>query len=104
VVTPYLVGYQSGVVHLAMTMARPVVASEVGDLASVVLDGVTGLTVPAGEPGALAQALERILYDPGLAERLGSEGHRQLRENASWEVVAERVERALAGERDRGVR
>ncbi|MCW2968982.1 MAG: hypothetical protein JWO23_109 [Solirubrobacterales bacterium] len=104
VVTPYLVGYQSGVVHLAMTMARPVVASEVGDLASVVLDGVTGLTVPAGEPAALAQALERILYDPGLAERLGSEGHRQLRENASWEVVAERVERALARERDGGVR
>ena len=65
----------------------------------VVVDGVTGLTVPARDPDALAQALERILYEPGLADRLGFEGHRQLRENASWEVVAERVESALDAER-----
>jgi glycosyltransferase involved in cell wall biosynthesis len=96
VVTPYLVGYQSGVVHLAMTMGRAVVASEVGDLTSVVLDGQTGLTVPAGDASALAGALERILGEDGLAERLGREGRRRLLEHASWEVVAERVQIALA--------
>jgi glycosyltransferase involved in cell wall biosynthesis len=96
VTTPYLVGYQSGVVHLAMTMARAVVASEVGDLPSVVLDGRTGLTVPPDDPHALAQALARVLEDPQLAERLGNEGHRRLTEHASWDAVAAKVEASLA--------
>jgi glycosyltransferase involved in cell wall biosynthesis len=96
VVTPYLVGYQSGVVHLAMTMGRAVVASDVGDLASVVLDGQTGLTVPPGEVSALANALERVLSDRALAERLGEQARKRLLEHSSWEVVAERILLALA--------
>jgi glycosyltransferase involved in cell wall biosynthesis len=95
VVTPYLVGYQSGVVHLAMTMGRAVVASDVGDLASVVLDGQTGLTVPAGDVSALTDALERILSDRVLAERLGGQARERLLEHSSWEVVAERIVGAL---------
>jgi glycosyltransferase involved in cell wall biosynthesis len=96
VVTPYLVAYQSGVVHLAMTMARAVVASDVGDLPSVVIDGETGITVNAGDPHALAGALARVLEDPELAERLGREGHRRLLAGSSWDKVAEIVEGALA--------
>jgi glycosyltransferase involved in cell wall biosynthesis len=95
VVTPYLTGYQSGVVHLAMTMARALVSSEVGDLTSAVIDGETGLTVAPGDAHALALALERVLFDAELAERLGNEGRRRLLEHSSWEVVAERVEAAL---------
>jgi glycosyltransferase involved in cell wall biosynthesis len=44
----------------------------------------------------LALALERVLSDAKLAERLGGEGRRRLLEGSSWEVVAERVEEALA--------
>jgi glycosyltransferase involved in cell wall biosynthesis len=95
VVTPYITGYQSGVVHLAMTMARAVVSSEVGDLTTAVIDGETGLTVPPGDPRALALALERILSDAELADRLGREGRRRLLKSSSWEVVAEQVEAAL---------
>lgn len=100
VVTPYLTGYQSGVVHLSMTMARALVSSEVGDLTTVVIDGETGLTVAPRDPHALALALERVLSDPQLAERLGAEGRRRLLEHSSWEQVAERVERALTEPRD----
>jgi glycosyltransferase involved in cell wall biosynthesis len=96
VVTPYLTGYQSGVVHLAMTMARALVCSEVGDLTTAVVDGETGLTVAPGNSHELALALERVLSDAKLAERLGGEGRRRLLEGSSWEVVAERVEEALA--------
>jgi glycosyltransferase involved in cell wall biosynthesis len=99
VVTPYLVGYQSGVVHIAMTMARAVVSSAVGDLTSVVVDGETGLTVTPGDAHALAGALEVVLADRGLAERLGAEGHRRLLENSSWETVARRVTESLLAPR-----
>ena len=96
VVTPYLVGYQSGVVHLAMTMARAVVASDVGDLGSVVIDGETGRLVHPGDADVLAAALEELVADAELAQRFGDEGRKRLLERSSWETVAEHIEAALA--------
>ncbi|WP_345775096.1 glycosyltransferase [Dietzia cinnamea] len=78
VVTPYLRASQSGVVHLAFSHARPVVSTDVGDLAEAVHDGESGLLVPPGDVAALARALERLLVDPALAERLGARGHADL--------------------------
>lgn len=95
VTTPYLIGYQSGVVHLAMTMARGVVTSDVGDLASAVIDGETGFVVPPGDPEALAEALARVIADPELASRLGQAGHERVGREASWTTVAERLEQGL---------
>jgi glycosyltransferase involved in cell wall biosynthesis len=95
VATPYLAGWQSGVIHLAMTMGRAVVTSDVGDLASAVGDGDAGLIVPPNDPEALAGALERVLADRELAERLGAEGRRRATTGSSWDTVAEKVEAAL---------
>ena len=95
VVAPYLAGYQSGVVHLAMTMARPVVATDVGDLRSAVADGKTGLVTPPADAHALANALERIVTDGPFAARLGSEARRRVLDDSSWERVARQVESAL---------
>ena len=97
VATPYLVGYQSGVVHLAMTMARAVVASDVGDLPSAVADGETGRVVAPNDPPALADALRSLLDDGELAARMGAAGHRRVLERSGWGRVAERVEQALNG-------
>lgn len=95
VATPYLVGYQSGVVHLAMTMARAVVASDVGDLPNAVADGDTGLIVPPSDPAALASALASLLSDPERARRMGAAGHARVLDHSGWGKVAELVERAL---------
>jgi len=51
------------------------------------LDGVTGLTVPVGDSGALAEALERLLGDDELRTRLGT----QARERARTEFTVERM-------------
>jgi D-inositol-3-phosphate glycosyltransferase len=96
VATPYLAGYQSGVIHLAGTMARPVVTSDVGDLPAAVEHGVTGLVVPAGNAPALAEALETVLADPELAARMGAAAAARVRAGSSWAVVAHRVEDELA--------
>lgn len=95
VVTPYLAGYQSGVLHLAMTMARAVVTSDVGDLGAAVGHEVGGLVVPPGDPAALADALGRLLDDPQRADAMGAAGHARLAAGASWASVAEAVEAAL---------
>ncbi len=60
----------------AMAAARPVVASRVGGLGEVVVDGATGLLLPPGEAAPLAEALRRVARDPALRARLG-EGGRQ---------------------------
>ncbi len=95
VALPYLASFQSGVAHLAMTMRRAVVASDVGDLGSVVRDSGGGLLVPPGDPSALAGALDDVLSDSALADRLGERGHHHTRNGSSWPSVAERVEDAL---------
>jgi glycosyltransferase involved in cell wall biosynthesis len=95
VATPYVAGYQSGVIHLAATMARPVVTSDVGDLPRAVDDGATGRVVPARDPARLADALEAVIADPDGAARMGEEARRRLLAESSWERVAERVEAEL---------
>jgi glycosyltransferase involved in cell wall biosynthesis len=50
-----------------------------------------GLLVPARDPGALAEALIRVLRDPGLAARLGAAGLAKARSFA-WPRVTDQVE------------
>ena len=64
----------------AMAAGRPVVASRVGPIPEVVVDGETGLLAEPGRPEALADALIRVLEDPALARRLGEAGRRRVAE------------------------
>lgn len=97
VVTPYRRATQSGVVHLAYTFERPVVATAVGDIPDVVQDGVTGVLVAPDDPAALAEALTTLLVDPALAQKLGAAGAAWLAEKAAWPVVAKQVHDTLEG-------
>jgi glycosyltransferase involved in cell wall biosynthesis len=69
----------------AMAHGRPVVASAVGGLRDLVVDGETGLLVPPGDVAALRTALERLLGDAELRRRLGEAGRTRIREQFSWE-------------------
>jgi glycosyltransferase involved in cell wall biosynthesis len=60
VVLPYLSATQSGIVQIAYNFNKPVIATAVGGLAEVVLDGRTGFIVPPDDPGALADAVMRF--------------------------------------------
>lgn len=62
----------------ASAAARPVVATDVGGVSSVVENGVTGLLVEPGSSRALAKALEDTL-DPDLGARLGAAGRQRVR-------------------------
>jgi glycosyltransferase involved in cell wall biosynthesis len=92
VVLPYTRSSQSGVAHLAHTLRRPVVATRVGDIPSVVCEGVSGLLVDPDKPDALAQALIRLLTDAASARAMGDAGARSL---ASWDTVAALVRQGL---------
>jgi glycosyltransferase involved in cell wall biosynthesis len=79
-----------GVVCLeAMAHGRPVVATAVGGLRDLVVDGETGLVVPPRDPAALRAALTRLLDDRDLRRRLGSAGRERARTAFSWDTVTD---------------
>jgi D-inositol-3-phosphate glycosyltransferase len=84
--------YESfGMVALeAMACGTPVVASQVGGLAYLVQDGETGYTVPADDPQALADALNRLLKDPEMRARMGLKAAEFAKEYA-WSKIAARI-------------
>jgi glycosyltransferase involved in cell wall biosynthesis len=71
----------------AMAHGKPVVATGVGGLRDLVVDGETGLVVPPRDPKALREALRRLLADPELRLRLGKAGRLRAQESFSWESV-----------------
>ena len=73
VVIPSLTEAQPRVAVQAFAVGKPVVASNVGGVPEIVLDGETGWLVPPARPVALAEAMARVMTDPaataGIAAR-----------------------------------
>jgi glycosyltransferase involved in cell wall biosynthesis len=88
VVLPYIEASQSGVIPIAYTFAKPVVATTVGGLPDAVEDGRTGYLVPPRDESALADAVVRLLKNPELRHRLGMNAKRKAETELSGDVVA----------------
>ncbi|HXG41033.1 MAG TPA: glycosyltransferase [Candidatus Limnocylindrales bacterium] len=75
----------------AMAAGVPVVSTPVSGIPEVVRDGGTGLLVPERDPTALADAIERLLDDEALADRLGHAGQAFVRAEFDIERSVERL-------------
>ena len=75
----------------AMAHGRPVVATAVGGLPDAIRDGETGLLVPPGDPTALREAIERLLADADLRERLGAAARAHVEADLSWSTATAAV-------------
>lgn len=95
VVQPYISATQSAIAQIAYFFSSPIIATNVGALPEVVIDGHSGLIVPPNDPAALANAIARF-YDEGMEERLAA-GANEERKKYSWEAMADAVEQLAAG-------
>ena len=75
----------------AMAHGRAVVATAVGGLPDMVVDGETGLLVPPGEPAALRAAVDRLLADPELRARLGAAARERIAGLCGWDRVVDQT-------------
>lgn len=87
-----------GLVNLeAMACETAVVASRVGGIPEIVVEGETGYLVdydeadPAAFQASLADRIAALLSDPRMAERMGAAGRRRVLESFSWSKIADRT-------------
>ncbi|HPI73751.1 MAG TPA: glycosyltransferase [bacterium] len=73
-----------------MAANRPIVASELAVLREVLTNEDNCLLVPAGNPAALADAVERLLQDEALAARIAARAYAQVRQY-TWEKRAQNI-------------
>lgn len=82
----------TGVVALeAMACGVPVVASAVGAHLDSVVDGVTGLLVPADRPAQISRLTRALLADPTRRTALGFAGADRARSRYSWERISQEL-------------
>jgi len=91
VVLPYVEASQSGVIPLAYTHGKPVIATTVGGLPDMVEHGETGLLVPPRDIESLAEAIIRLLGDRAERQRMGTLGREKLGRECAPSVVAEQT-------------
>ena len=80
----------------AMAVGLPVVATATGGTPDVVVDGETGTLVPPGDTPALARAIQSLLLDPELRERMGQAGQRRVVEHFSAAQMVARTQALYA--------
>lgn len=76
----------------ASACARPVIASRVGGVPEVLLDGVNGILVSPSDADELAEAIIRLAGDADLRDRMGQAGYQFVRENYEWSFCVDQME------------
>jgi glycosyltransferase involved in cell wall biosynthesis len=94
VVLPYLSATQSGIAQIAYNFNKPVIATDVGGLGEVVLNGKTGFLVPPNNAEALADAIQRFFADKKEEEFARNVG--QEKEKYTWGAMVRAIESLTA--------
>lgn len=77
-----------GLINLeAGACSKPVVATNVGGIPEVVIDGVNGYLVEPGDVRDLAKCVQRLVANPDLRDRMGSAGRKLVEENFTYKPV-----------------
>jgi starch synthase len=81
-----------GIINLeAMACRTPVVASRVGGIKEVVVDGTTGILVEPDQPQELAAAIRRLSGQAELARQFQDTGRQRVERYFGWDVIAQRT-------------
>ncbi len=83
----------SSAILVAMANRLPVVATAVGGITELVLDGQTGFLVAPSHPGNLASALSKLIQSPRLRQQMGDAARRRVEESFTLERKLDQTEK-----------
>ncbi|MFQ5708004.1 MAG: glycosyltransferase [bacterium] len=75
-----------------MTLAKPIVATDVGANAEAIVDGESGFIVPPGDPEALAQAMIKYYRNPQLRRQMGQAALQRVKNNFTLDKTISTLE------------
>ncbi|MBN2088567.1 glycosyltransferase family 4 protein [candidate division KSB1 bacterium] len=88
VVLPYIEASQSGVIPLAYSFGKPVIATRVGSIPEIVENGITGLIIDPMSATEIADAVIELLKDSDKRKKMGQMAYTKICQEFSWERVA----------------
>jgi glycosyltransferase involved in cell wall biosynthesis len=91
-VLPSLSEGAANVAMEASASGLPVIATAVGEVPEIVVNGVTGILVNPGDADGLTDSLEKLLSNPSLAKQMGAAGSKRMAENYTWEKICNALE------------
>lgn len=83
----------------AMATGLPVIASRIAGIPELVRDGENGLLIPAGDTASLIAAIDRLLCDPALRQRMGQAGRATILADFAIDTEARRLARLFTATR-----
>jgi glycosyltransferase involved in cell wall biosynthesis len=87
VILPYKRIYQSGVLLMAMSYGKPVIASDLPGMSEIITDKKNGLLFRSEDSNSLAQCMNKIIQDPAFAVKYGRNGREYVREKHDWSLI-----------------
>jgi glycosyltransferase involved in cell wall biosynthesis len=88
IVMPYTDATQTGVVQVAYSFKKPVIATNVGSLPEVVIDGKTGTVIEAKNSQELVQAINTMLKNPSETKKKGQAAYQFMKKELDWKKIA----------------
>ncbi len=81
-----------GVVMIeAMSYSKPVIASNVGGITDVVINGHNGILVKDNDPDALAKAIKELAHNKELSNKLGANAKKTIDERFNWDKIVSKL-------------
>ena len=81
----------------AMAAGVPIIATDVGGASEQIVNGVSGILTPRGDPHALADAIVKLAHDPVLRESFAQAARERIRTEFSAERMIDAYARLCAG-------
>ncbi|MFX0137128.1 MAG: glycosyltransferase family 4 protein [Candidatus Hodarchaeota archaeon] len=81
------------VVLEAMKHAKAVIASRIGGIPDIILEGETGLLIPPGDVPSLIKSMKWMLENKNICEKMGDRGRQQFLQNFTAEKITQKIEK-----------
>ncbi len=88
VVLPYIEGSQSGIIAIAYSFGKPVIATNVGSIPEIIEDGKTGYIIPIKDSKKLAERIIQIYSNESLRDKMSKRAYEKS-EEVSWDKISQ---------------